>query len=360
MKSWSAELCFHRENSWIAIRFNKDRVLINRFRNKFPSGIWSQSLKAWLIPDSVENRNLFSLQQKLFFYHLLNGTSIFPRLLLPLNFEELQKYHRELMLKSYSDSTIRSYVGEFIRLLEILKAKPVRDLTQEQYKAYVFYLKKEWGASDSQLHLTINALKFYVEKVLQQPELFIHIPRPKKSVKLPVVLSKNELKRLFLGVKNSKHRTILMTMYSAGLRVSELVVLKLSDIDSDRMLIHIHQSKGKKDRMVTLSRKLLDELRLYIKKYNPVDYLFEGQSGKAYSVRSVQQIMKRAKDDAAIFKPGLTHALRHSYATHLLESGTDIRFIQELLGHNDIKTTQIYLHVSADKKASIKSPLDDF
>lgn len=154
----------------------------------------------------------------------------------------------------------------------------------------------------------------------------------------------------FIGIKNTKHRALLTTMYSAGLRVCEVVSLKLNDIDSDRMLIPIRQSKGKKDRMVTLSRKLLDELRLYIKEYRPKTYLFEGQNGNAYSVRSVQQIMKRAKEDAAIFKPGLTHDIRHSYTTYLLESGTDIRFIQELPGHGDVKSTQIYTHVASAKK----------
>ena len=172
-------------------------------------------------------------------------------------------------------------------------------------------------------------------------------PKRKQS-KLPNVLSQQEVKRLFSVVTNIKHKTILQTIYSAGLRMSEVLNLKVNDIDSDRMTIKIRQSKGAKDRHVMLAEKLLILLRQYVREYDPQEYLFEGQKGGAYSSRSVQQIMKKAT----------VHTLRHSFATHLLESGTDLRYIQEFLGHKSIQTTEIYTHVTSVGKSNVKSPLD--
>lgn len=163
---------------------------------------------------------------------------------------------------------------------------------------------------------------------------------------------------LLKSIPNLKHRALLMTSYAAGLRVSELVALKIGDIDSKRMTIHVKEGKGKKDRMVPLSKKLLETLREYFSEYKPKTYLFEGETGNAYSTRSAQTILQGAKKLAGIYKRGGIHSLRHSYATHLLEGGTDIRYIQSFLGHNSLKTTMLYTHVSKPKIESIGSPLD--
>ena len=163
---------------------------------------------------------------------------------------------------------------------------------------------------------------------------------------------------LLQKMTNLKHRTMIMTGYAAGLRVSEIVRLTIGDIDSKRMTIHIRGAKGKKDRIVPLSKKLLETLRNYYRQYRPINYLFEGQYGGAYSTRSAQSILMEAKQKAGIHKKGSIHSLRHSYATHLMESGTDIRIIQELLGHNTIKTTMLYTHVSKKDITRIESPLD--
>jgi len=187
---------------------------------------------------------------------------------------------------------------------------------------------------------------------------FYDLPRPKKPFKLPSVLAEEEVISLVQKIENIKHRAIILAGYSAGMRVSEIINLKVNDIDSKRMMIHIKAAKGKKDRMVPLSKRLLETLRDYYRKYKPKEYLFEGQTGESYSSRSIQLILSAAKLKAKVKKKGSTHMLRHSYATHLLESGTDIRIIQELLGHNSIKTTMRYTHVSRKSLDKVGSPLD--
>jgi site-specific recombinase XerD len=198
--------------------------------------------------------------------------------------------------------------------------------------------------------------------VLGREKLFWEIPRPKKPQILPKLLNESELAKLFNALTNRKHKAMLFTAYSAGLRVSEIVNLKIADIDSKRMQIFIERAKGKKDRYVNLSPVLLDILRNYIKKYTPRPriYLFESeQTFTAYPSRTIQQIFSKAKNKAGIRKEVGIHSLRHSFATHLLDKGTDIRYIKDLLGHFDIKTTERYLHVSKQNLVNIISPLDD-
>jgi site-specific recombinase XerD len=204
----------------------------------------------------------------------------------------------------------------------------------------------------------MNALKFYFEQVLYQPKMFLEIPRPKKPFKLPTVHSEAEIKRMLKVTDNVKHRTMLMTAYAGGLRISEIVNLRIRDIDSVRMVIYVRGAKGKKDRQVSLSTVLLEQLRRYFKLYKPKGWLFEGSGGDAYSTRSLQQVFQSAKKDSRNVKKGGIHSLRHSYATHLMENGTDLRLIQNLLGHNSIKTTVRYTHVSLRDIKKIQSPLD--
>jgi len=216
--------------------------------------------------------------------------------------------------------------------------------------------------SENTLHSRINALKFYYEQVLHKEKFFWEIPRPKKPMLLPRLLNETEIRKLFNALTNKKHKAMLFTSYSAGLRVSEIVNLKIADIDSKRMQIFIGRAKGKKDRYVNLSPVLLDILRNYLLEYKPrpVTYLFESeQSLTAYPTRTVQQIFSNAKAKAGIKKEVGIHSLRHSFATHLLEKGTDIKYIKDLLGHFNIKTTERYLHVSKEKLVNIVSPFDD-
>lgn len=278
------------------------------------------------------------------------------------NKEALQKFQQMLALKSYSPSTIRTYSNEFVQFLQTIKENKASDFTTARIKDYMQYCFEKLKLSENTLHSKINALKFYYEQVLHREKFFWEIPRPKKPLLLPKLLNEIELRKLFNALTNKKHKAMLFTAYSAGLRVSEVANLKIADIDSQRMQIFIERAKGKKDRYVNLSPVLLDILRNYHKEYEPKPkvYLFESeQTLSAYPTRTIQQIFSNAKNRAGIRKEVGIHSLRHSFATHLLDKGTDIKFIKDLLGHFNIKTTERYLHVSKEKLVNIKSPFDD-
>lgn len=278
------------------------------------------------------------------------------------NLDALQKFIQQLQLKAYSQSTINTYRNEFIQLLKILKNKPVDELGTEDLKRYMVYTMEKEGISENTAHSRLNALKFYFEQVLGREKFFWEIPRPKKQQQLPRLLNETEIRKLFNALANKKHKAMLFTAYSAGLRVSEIAALKIADIDSSRMQILVAKGKGKKDRYVNLSPVLLDILRSYIKTYKPKPsyYLFEsGETGQAYPIRTIQQIFSNAKNKAGIKKEVGIHSLRHSFATHLLDKGTDIKYIKDLLGHFSIKTTERYLHVSKKQLVNIISPFDD-
>ncbi|MEO8172428.1 MAG: site-specific integrase [Sediminibacterium sp.] len=274
------------------------------------------------------------------------------------NLLSLTAFRNLLVLKGYSANTIRNYCNEFHQLLRLMGTRDVNDLGKEQVLSYLLWLLEKKGCSETKVHTAVNAIKFYFEQVMKRQKEFYDLPRPKKPWQLPGVLATEEIIGLIQKITNVKHRSILMAGYAGGLRVSEIINLKIKDIDSKRMMIHIHGAKGKKDRMVPLSQKLLEILREYYLLYKPADYIFEGQWGGPYSARSAQQIIRQAKKAAGITKNGSIHMLRHSYATHLMEGGTDIRIIQELLGHNSIKTTMRYTHVSRKDIGKIESPLD--
>ncbi|MEO5501092.1 MAG: tyrosine-type recombinase/integrase [Ginsengibacter sp.] len=279
------------------------------------------------------------------------------------NIEALQNFKQILILKSYSPSTIKTYTSEFLQFLNTIKEKEASTFTSSRIKDYLQYCHITLGLAESTLHSRMNALKFYYEQVLHQEKFFWDIPRPKKPDQLPKVLSENEIGRMFNAVSNLKHKAILFTAYSAGLRVSEVVNLKIKDVDSDRMQLLIEKSKGKKDRYVGLSILLLDVLRAYLKNAmpRPVKYVFENpqRPGESYSIRSAQQIFHNAKEKARINKNLGIHSLRHSFATHLLEKGIDIRYIKDLLGHFSIKTTERYLHVKKESLINIPNVLDE-
>jgi len=278
------------------------------------------------------------------------------------NEEALQKFKQMLILKSYSPSTTRTYTNEFLQFLHTIKEKPAQDFSVLRLKDYFQYCHTTLKLSENTLHSRINALKFYFEQVLKREKFFWDIPRPQKKQQLPKIFNQNEIAGIINSLENKKHKVMLMLAYSGGLRVSEVVNLKTYQVDSTRMTIFISQSKGKKDRIVTLSPILLVMLREYALLYKPdkKGYLFEGSiKGTPYSTRSLQEVLQNAKKKAGIMKPGGIHSLRHSFATHLIEKGTDVTMIQKLLGHNDLKTTMIYLHTSNKDLLKIMSPLDD-
>jgi site-specific recombinase XerD len=261
-------------------------------------------------------------------------------------------------LKNYSAATITTYRTLFtIFLCHFPDHKP-SSITKNEVMDFLMAYKNsgKWTATIQNQY--ISAIKFFFEGLLKRPNEYYDLPRAQKPEQLPTVFAEQEVKQLILSTENLKHRSMLCLAYAGGLRVSEIVNVKLTDIDSKRMVITLRQAKGKKDRQVMLSEKLLLMLREYFKKYKPKMWLFEGQGGEKYSTRSVQLVIHEAKQRAGIKKKGSIHALRHSFATHLLEGGTDILSIKELLGHTSLRTTMIYTHVSKKHLAKIQSPLD--
>jgi integrase/recombinase XerD len=273
----------------------------------------------------------------------------------------LQRMAEQLQLKAYSPSTLRTYKNEAGIFMQTLKNKPADTLNTADVRRYIHYCITELKLTENTVHSRLNALKFLYEQVLGHEKFFVEIPRPKKHLQLPKVLGEEELRRLFNAPKNLKHKAILFVAYSAGLRVSEVINLRLQDIDRERRQLFIHCSKGKKDRYVMLSPMVLDVLEQYYKMSDvkPTNYLFEGPiNGEPYSIRSAQQIFSDARKKAGILKTISFHSLRHSFATHLLEKGVDVIFIKDILGHFDIKTTQRYLHIKRDVLINIESPID--
>ena len=270
---------------------------------------------------------------------------------------ELQNIKKILIVGGYSNSTVKTYIACLTYFKKYFYKIEIDQLTKDDIIEYLFYLiKNNYSKSTQNQH--INAIKFYFEKCLGKKREYYLIERPRKEKKLPTVLIKNEIQLLFGNTHNLKHLTILAVIYSCGLRISELINISLNDIDNNRMIIHIRKGKGNKDRQVQLTNQVLELLRMYYKKYLPVNYLIVGQNGGKYSTTSIQKIIKKSALKARIYKKVTPHTLRHSFATHLLENGTDIRFIQKILGHIDIKTTQIYTHVSNAQLKNIQNPSD--
>jgi integrase/recombinase XerD len=392
---------YHRSEECIGIYFEKNALLQSLIQNH-AGGRWSKTQKCWYVLSSRNNYQQLSrilegkaaLQNDELKKYLLekkkrnqfstienkptppapseknpakNTTLIKqatpPHRISKENNEALQKFKQQLILKSYSASTIRTYTNEFVQFLNTIKERPASEFTTARIKDYLQYCHTTLKLSEATLHSRMNSLKFYYEQVLHYEKFFWEIPRPKKRDQLPKVLSEIEIGRMFNAVNNLKHKAILFAAYSAGLRVSEVINLKIKDVDSDRMQLFIEKSKGKKDRYVGLSILLLDVLRAYLKiaAPRPLKYVFENplRQGECYSIRSAQQIFHDAKNKARINKNVGIHSLRHSFATHLLEKGIDIRYIKDLLGHFSIKTTERYLHVKRESLINIPNVLDE-
>jgi site-specific recombinase XerD len=264
-----------------------------------------------------------------------------------------------LQLKRYSWRTVKSYKNCFKNyILHFNDTKPSQ-LSRRQIDQYLLYMIKEKKISESHQNQIISALIHFYREVVKQPEKVEGLFRPKLPDVLPQVFTEQEVTRLLNAVTNKKHRCILMTIYSAGLRLSEVVNLRLPDLQPDYNRIFIRRGKGKKDRCTILSEKLKNYLQNYLEIYKPVEWLFEGQDGGQYSVRSVQAIFTRAKLASRVNPDGTVHTLRHSFATHLLEKGVDRTYIQDFLGHQDPRTTEIYLHITKKGIDKLKSPLDN-
>ena len=272
--------------------------------------------------------------------------------------DAITKATEKMIIKRYSPNTMRTYRHGLVLFFQAHREHRPEDITEEMIRNYLLHgvKTKKWGESTQNSH--INAIKFYYEKVLGGARKVYDV-RARMPEKLPGVLSQEEIKLLFGAIENQKHRMILMIIYAGGLRVSELVNLRKDDIFVDRMQLFIKGGKGKKDRYTVFSKKLLIDLQQYIKIYKPSYWLFEGQDYGQYSVRSVQSILRQAVAKSGVNPYATVHTLRHSFATHLLERGTNLRYIQQLLGHSSTKTTELYTHISRHAEEQLRSPLDD-
>lgn len=344
------------------------------YLNPYPTDHWLRSIRSikgrryvpeerkWTIPDKSD--------AVIAFYKLFHEEPVrvepslserYPILMNMISYDmEWRKRYTEWMKrKGYSRSTMKAYLGHINRLQRYTQ-KSTSEINHDEIHRYILYLSEQENSS-SYMNQTISALRCFYEEVEGRRDLRRVWIRPKREKTMPAVLSQQEVKRLLNSVHNLKHRTILTLIYSAGLRVSEAVRLKHDNIDQERQMIHIVQSKGKKDRYTVLSNAaytLLEQYRLTEPIVGPWVFPSGLANGKHLTVRSVQYVFEKAKRAAGITKRASVHTLRHSFATHLLEAGTDLRYIQELLGHENLATTQIYTHVSKRDISRIQSPFD--
>jgi len=354
-----------KEVNKIAVSFDFSAERVEKIKT-IKGRSWNPEKKLWVLPYSEEIVKqlfvLFSNEEiiaepiirNLYDNDIVKGL---PELFLK---EIIDTMDNELKLNGYSPKTRKAYLGHIKRFIDF-NFKVTKDLDGENIRKYLLFLLETKEGTHSYVNQAVSAIKFFFQKVLKQYDIIINIPRPKREYKLPVVLSQQEVFKILNGVENYKHRAILFLTYSAGLRVGEVVRLKVEDISSERKLIHIRQGKGKKDRYTVLSDIALNILREYFKKYSPEKWLFPGEAEEKHlTERTVQRIFEKALLKSGVSKKVSVHSLRHSFATPLLEGGTDLRYIQELLGHKSSKTTEIYTHVSEKDIGKIESPLDRF
>lgn len=355
----------------IGLQFITNKV-IQALIETLPNISWSQEFSMFYLPNSKTNLDLIFKT-----FHgvaWVNGNFFFTHKIInpdnpALNLEHYRNrklkdgfkscpepYLLKLELKKYSDNTVRNYVASFEAFINYYYDEDLITLNEIEIRKYLQKLIQE-GKSNSYVNLAVNSIKFYYEIVLGMPNRFYAIERPRKEKQLPEVLHKEDIVKIMQNANNIKHKCIIGLLYTSGLRRSELLNLKVTDIDSKRMVVTIKNAKGNKDRISILSQSILKELQSYYKEYRPKTYLFEGQNGNKYSSTSVLNIVVLAAKKAGIQKKVTPHMLRHSFATHLLENGTDIRHIQLLLGHSSTKTTEIYTHVANRSFMEIKDLL---
>ena len=344
------------------MQFEYDHQLIDAVKS-INGARWSQSRKFWYIPrEEFQLKKVFDLLKQVAY---IDYSAIKTQKKVNISKRKDKQavnippsYTNLLEQKRYSENTITIYKSYFADFIRYFKDKDLAKISKEAINSYILNLIREKNISTSQQNQRINAIKFYYEKVLGRQKEYYNIERPKSVKILPNVLSVSEIKQMIDNTKNIKHKCIISLLYSAGLRRSELINLEINDILSGQMQIKIRNSKGNKDRYVGLSTHLLQLLREYYREFNPKKWLIEGQKGGKYSAESVLRVVKNTARRAGISRNVTPHILRHSFATHHLESGTDLRYIQEFLGHSSSKTTEVYTHVAKTDFSKFRNPLD--
>ncbi len=361
-----------KEEKQIGLKFYPNKMIQTIIKG-FPDVKWSSEFNMAYLKNSKSNldlifndfRGIAWLNSGTFFNNNHNGKgheSIsldkYRKRSLPDNYRPCpEEYLQKLELKQYSLATSKTYIQLFEVFINYYKKWKLTQVDEVEIRNYLKLLVSQ-GKSTAYINQMINSIKFYYEVVLEMPNRFYSIERPIKKDPLPKVISLEEVQSIIKNTNNIKHKCIVSLLYSSGLRRGELLNLKLNDIDSKRMVINVINGKGGKDRVTILSPSVLTDLRTYFKIWNPEVYLFEGMKGKQYTGSSVLRIVEMASKKARIKKKVTPHMLRHSFATHLLEAGTDLRQIQVLLGHNSTKTTEVYTQVAISNIKSITSPIE--
>lgn len=347
----------HKDTYNIAIRncFGESASIL---KSICPNLLYSKTHRCWYVPYASDVLDLvyqtLSQTRAVRILSSFNDASIPPTRSI-----QLPPGYRECLVRMrYSDSTRITYETQMRKFLEFIHPTTIENITREMIDEFMAYLVQKRKVSISTQNTAINAIKFYLEKVNKGERTIYYTDRPRKGIVLPTVLSQEETQKLLWAARNIKHRCIMFLIYSAGLRVSELLHLKWRDIDEDRMIVFIRSGKGRKDRISLLSMLALDYVKHYRSLYQPKEWLFEGINGGQYSSRSINRFIHRYSKAAGISKRVSAHTLRHSFATHLLERGTDLRYIQTLLGHESSRTTERYAHVTKRGFDKLISPLD--
>ena len=352
---------YHREQHCIAIR-GKMSALTYQSLSTLPDRRYSRTHRCIYVIYSKERlERLYNMLKETSKVVLSRFTKDFePISSLPVQTIEIPKAYAEKLIRMrYSKATYDNYLIQFRNFLVHIHPVTAEDITESHIQDYLLYLINNRQVSISTQNQAINAIKFYLEHVMGGERRIYYAERPRKEWKLPTVLSEQEIKDLFYQTKNVKHRAIMFLLYSAGLRMSELIGLRWTDIDNTRGLIHLRGAKGKKDRVTLLSGNAYEYLLHYRHQYHPREWVFESPAGGPYSPRSVNNVIKQNAFRAGINKRVSAHTLRHSFATHLLEGGTDLRYIQALLGHESSRTTERYTHVTKRGFEKLRSPLDN-
>lgn len=364
----------HRNQDVIILRFEKDQPLIDAVKS-LGCARWSTSQRYWyILREKFDLGKVFNALSPHAYvdYSALKTAGSHKEeakeperkkqdnFLSEKNVERIALFRMWMQHKRYSRSSIDGYCGAIGQFLTFCEPKSADQLGNDDMVRFVNEHLIAKGLSFSYQNQVVNAAKLFFREIVKSPIEIDKLDRPRREHKLPNVLSKGEVAAILDATPNMKHRSMLSLIYACGLRRSELLKLKPGDVDSKRGMLIIRNAKGRKDRMVPVSEKVIEMLRTYYKAYRPKVWLFEGQvKGTAYSAESLSKVLKNAIKRAGITRNASLHWLRHSYATHLLESGVDLRFIQELLGHKSSKTTEIYTHVSMKSLEKIKSPFDD-
>ena len=370
------EHLYHRNQHRIALRYPIESTETDAIVRNLPGRKYSSTHRCWYLDNNPQNMEIIfkAFSEANIEYNAgdffksklkMQQEQSIPKspkpVLKSVTIEKIDRFEKWMIQKRYAANTIKTYVSQLKYFISHYSDKELEQITIKDIEKFNYDVIIKRGYSATYQNQTINAIKLFYLKMLNIKHEMEQLERPKTSSKLPKVIDKSHIQNMLTSIANLKHKTALTIIYACGLRRNELICLKLKDLDSKRRTLTIRNAKGQKDRVLPISEKLINLLKRYYKAYKPKEYLIEGQNkGKPYSTGSLEKIFHKNLDKIIKDNNFALHSLRHSFATHLLEAGTDLRYIQELLGHKSSRTTEIYTHVSIKNLQNIKNPTDDF